>query len=135
MISAHVHNLSVDGNVLTAILAPSILEGAKEKMYSTWFLLYNEFESGSKFVVAEEHFLDDASLRINMSVQRVRKRYVLVYSQEMCSCLHHKIGSDFPSNSQPTKKPDGFLPFLETFKKEGARMAVRTSPSTERSCT
>ena len=89
MISAHVQNLSVDGNVLTAILAPSILEGAKEKMYSTWFLLYNELESGSKFVVVEEHFFDDASLRINMSVQRVRKRYVLVYSQEMCSCLHH----------------------------------------------
>ena len=55
MISAHVHNLSVDGNVLTAILAPSILEGAKEKMCSIWFLLYNELESGSKFVVVEEH--------------------------------------------------------------------------------
>ena len=89
MISAHVHDLSVDGDVLTAILAPSTLEGAKEKMNSIWLLLYNELENGSKFVVVEEHFFDDASLRINISVQRVRKRYVLVYSQEMCSCLHH----------------------------------------------
>ena len=59
MISIHVHNLSGDGDVLTAILAPSFLKVSKKGKNPSGFFVGCEFDWGSDPIVVEAtaHFL------------------------------------------------------------------------------
>ena len=59
MISAHVHDLSVDGDVLTVILAPSFLKVSRKGKNPSGFFVGCEFDGESDPIVVEAtaHFL------------------------------------------------------------------------------
>ena len=59
IISAHVHDRSVDGDVLTAILAPSFLKVSRKGKNPSGFFVGCEFDGESDPIVVEAtaHFL------------------------------------------------------------------------------